>query len=106
MSVLFSAVSPGDGDINVPLNAEVVFRMIKTVGSLDLSSLNVILDNGVLVEEPIIGGVFSNGFDGEYIDNSGAQDLSDVTVVIIRPSDEPEYPQGQRITVGVNVDLV
>lgn len=103
MAILISATSPINGEIDVPLNTEIVFRIIKDSGPIDLNSLNVVLDDGVLPEEPIINGVFSNDFDGEYIDTLG--DLSDVTVVIIRPSDKPQYQSGREITVNIDVEI-
>jgi len=101
MAITLTAVQPRDGAVDVPLNSEVVFRMVNTV-VINLSNLGVIIDDGDTVDNAIVAGVFSNGYDGEYIDNSGGLGI-DITVVIIRPTVNPEYPQGRMVSVGVDV---
>lgn len=102
MAIIYSALLPEDGDVNVPLNTEVVFRAIKTDGALTLSTLQVSIFIGSLEEVAVENGVFVNDFGGEIIDNSDGN-LEDITVVIIRPSIDPKYPQGQEILVGVSL---
>lgn len=103
MAITFSVISPENGETNVSLNTEVVFRMISDSGPINLNNLNVTFDDGISTEDPIISGVFSNNFSGEYIDNSLLSDLSDVTVVIVRPSDDSEYQSGVEITVDIDI---
>jgi len=104
MPVTFATVTPKAGDLNVPLNAEVVFRLINTTGVINLSSLTVDLTIGVVIVRAIENGVFVNEFGGEFIDNQ--ENGTDITVVIIRPPTDPEWPQGSDVNVGIDVDLV
>lgn len=102
MSTTYAAILPRDGDINVPLNSEVVFRIIKSDSPVSIATLGVTLITGLRHEVAIENGVFVNDFDGEFIDNSGGN-FTDVTVVIIRPPSRPLFDQGQKVIVGVSI---
>lgn len=103
MAVTFATISPKNGEDDVPLNSEVVFRLIDSEGAIDLANLTVQITIGNLPELAVDSGVFVNDFDGEFIDNAG--DGSDITVVIIRPPTSPNWPEGQFINVAVDVPL-
>lgn len=104
MAVTLTQISPESGADDVPINAEVVFRLINSSGVVNLSSLTVDFTVGVAIERAIENGVFVNEFDGEFIDNQ--ENGTDITVVIIRPSEDAVWPQGQDVEVGIDVDLV
>lgn len=102
MSISHIIISPESDAVNVDLNTEVVFRIIESSGTINLSTLFVGITVGALQEIAIENGIFKNGYGGEFIDNSNGN-LTDITVVVIRPSESPNYQQGRKVTIDVDI---
>lgn len=101
MAITYTPISPEDGDLNVDLNTEIVFGLVSSSGAINLASIQTEITINGVSEKAIENGVFVNDYTGEIIDNSSGS-LTDITIVVIRPTEKPEYQQGIIVTVGLD----
>ena len=105
MAIQIEKISPIDGATEIPLNAEIVFRVYDDgAAPLDTATLDLTVDDGDTSELAINNGVFDNDWTGEIIDNS--VNNSDLTVIATRPISSPDFPDGREINITVDIDLV
>jgi hypothetical protein len=99
MAITIDPVSPLSNAVDVPVNSEVVIHIYDSVNPLDLSTLEVTIQDDKELHYAMRYGEFSDDWSGEIIVNSS----TDVTVVLIRHAGDPLYPQGGNVYVSVAI---
>jgi hypothetical protein len=102
MAIITTFVSPNDASTNNSVSTEIVINIQDTVDSLNLTTVDIDVDDGSLTNV-IISGVFANNWTGEIINNNPGPD-DEYTFVLIRPTSDPLYPEDQEVNVDISAE--
>jgi len=103
MSIIIDPISPLDKATGVLVGSEIIIHIYnEDPNALDLSTLEITVQDYKELHYVIRGGEFSDDWTGEIIVNS----TTDITVILIRHASDPLYPQGGNVYVNTTIEAV